>query len=81
MYIFFFIRRKKTFPSIESNIFIKEGDILLGGTKRRCPSISKLAKLGYKPKFSLAEGLKKTINWYIENAEEKNQKSKTGIMQ
>lgn len=35
-----------------------------GGTSRRCPNIDKLRKLGYNPKISLTEGLKKTIEWY-----------------
>ena len=38
-----------------------------GGTTRRCPDISKLAKLGYKPRVSLAEGLPPTLDWYWRN--------------
>ena len=38
-----------------------------GGTKRRCPNISKIQKLGYKPKVTLKEGLKKTVSWYLKN--------------
>lgn len=35
------------------------------GAARRCPDISKPMRLiGYKPKVRLAEGLRKTINWY-----------------
>ena len=48
-------------------IIIKEGELLTGGTKRRCPDISKISKLGYSPKFSIAEGLEQTVNWYIES--------------
>lgn len=40
-----------------------------GGTARRCPDISKLAKLGYKPHVPLSEGLKPTLEWYRQNAE------------
>jgi nucleoside-diphosphate-sugar epimerase len=40
-----------------------------GGTPRRCPDISKLAKLGYKPRVSLDEGLKTTLDWYWRNVE------------
>jgi nucleoside-diphosphate-sugar epimerase len=40
-----------------------------GGTARRCPDISKLAKLGYKPRVPLSEGLKPTLDWYRQNAE------------
>jgi nucleoside-diphosphate-sugar epimerase len=39
-----------------------------GGTARRCPDISKLAKLGYKPRMPLSEGLKPTLDWYRQNA-------------
>lgn len=39
-----------------------------GGTLRRCPDISKLAKLGYKPRVPLSEGLKATLDWYWKNA-------------
>jgi nucleoside-diphosphate-sugar epimerase len=40
-----------------------------GGTARRCPDISKLAKLGYKPRVPLSEGLGPTLDWYRQNAE------------
>ncbi len=35
-----------------------------GTAKRRCPNISKLKKLGFKPKIDLREGLKRTYEWY-----------------
>ena len=35
-----------------------------GGTARRCPDISKLARLGYAPEVPLAKGLPPTIDWY-----------------
>jgi nucleoside-diphosphate-sugar epimerase len=38
-----------------------------GGTKRRCPEIAKLKKLGYNPKVSFSEGLKITARWYDNN--------------
>jgi len=44
------------------------GKLHAGGTPRRCPDISKLAKLGYKPRVSLNEGLKPTVDWYWRNA-------------
>jgi nucleoside-diphosphate-sugar epimerase len=40
-----------------------------GGTARRCPDISKLAKLGYKPRVPLAQGLPPTLDWYWQHAE------------
>ncbi len=39
-----------------------------GGTARRCPDISKLAKLGYKPRVPLAQGLPLTLDWYWQHA-------------
>ncbi|MEP7029300.1 MAG: SDR family NAD(P)-dependent oxidoreductase [Pseudolabrys sp.] len=39
-----------------------------GGTMRRCPDISKLAQLGYKPRVLLDEGLAPTLDWYWKNA-------------
>jgi nucleoside-diphosphate-sugar epimerase len=38
-----------------------------GGTARRCPDISKLSRLGYKPRVPLSEGLKSTLDWYWKN--------------
>jgi len=39
-----------------------------GGTARRCPDISKLAKLGYKSCVPLAQGLPPTLDWFWQNA-------------
>ncbi len=50
-------------------IDLATGDTLPGSTLRRCPDISKLVKLGYKPRVALAEGLPPTVRWYWENAE------------
>lgn len=45
------------------------GRLQAGGTMRRCPDISKLARLGYKPRVPLSEGLKPTLDWYWSNAQ------------
>lgn len=45
------------------------GKLQAGGTPRRCPDISKLAKLGYTPRVSLGDGLKPTLDWYWRNAD------------
>ena len=45
------------------------GEAAAGGTPRRCPDISKLARLGYKPRVPLDEGLKPTLDWYWRNAD------------
>jgi nucleoside-diphosphate-sugar epimerase len=43
------------------------GPILAGSTPRRCPSIDKLAELGYRQKTPLDQGLATTCSWYFEN--------------
>jgi nucleoside-diphosphate-sugar epimerase len=45
------------------------GKLAAGGTMRRCPDISKLARLGYKPRVPLAQGLPPTLDWYWQHAE------------
>jgi nucleoside-diphosphate-sugar epimerase len=40
----------------------------LGGASRRCPDISKIVAMGYKPSISLREGLAITAKWYDENS-------------
>ena len=52
----------------DSEIEIIPGKLQAGGTPRRCPDISKLAKLGYKPRVPLNDGLAPTVDWYWSNA-------------
>jgi len=40
----------------------------LGETRRRCPDVSRLAALGYKPRIGLDQGLPDVISWYQENS-------------
>ena len=49
------------------DIELVAGPPALGGTPRRCPDISKLARLGYKPRVPLDQGLQPTLNWYWHN--------------
>jgi len=56
---------------LDKKIIIQKGILKKGGTLRRCPDISKIKKLGYKQKYALDIGLKKTINWYKLNYEKK----------
>jgi nucleoside-diphosphate-sugar epimerase len=35
-----------------------------GGTMRRCPDISKLERLGFRPQVPLSQGLPPTLDWY-----------------
>jgi nucleoside-diphosphate-sugar epimerase len=48
-------------------ITLVPGPLAKGGTPRRCPDISKLEKLGYKPRVPLDAGLKTTLDWYWRN--------------
>ena len=44
------------------------------GDKRRVMSMKKMRKLGFKNSISLKEGLKKTVEWYLDNKDKKNYK-------
>ncbi|MHA2282072.1 MAG: NAD-dependent epimerase/dehydratase family protein [Promethearchaeota archaeon] len=43
------------------------GKALPGSTQRRCPDISKLARLGFRPTISFDEGLPSIADWYRQN--------------
>lgn len=47
-------------------VYTKAGDLRRGSTSRRCPDTSKLRSIGYNPKVTLDEGLRKTCDWYVE---------------
>ena len=53
------------------NIKVVPGELRRGSPPRRCPDISKLRQLGFKPSTSLKEGLARTVRWYDENAARK----------
>ncbi|WP_101948625.1 NAD(P)-dependent oxidoreductase [Mycobacterium sp. 3519A] len=46
---------------------IQPGALQQGGTKRRCPDISKMRALGWSPVVGLDDGLERTVAWYREN--------------
>ena len=46
---------------------VQPSTLLQGSTPRRCPDISKLQGLGYKPRVPLAAGLGPTVDWYWNN--------------
>ena len=41
-----------------------------GGTRRRCPDIGKLTRLGYAPKVPLDDGVRRMADWYVAHAGE-----------
>ena len=45
-------------------LVIKKNKEILGNPSKRCPDISKILKIGYKPKIDLETGLSKTFEWY-----------------
>lgn len=50
-------------PAVE----LVPGPAAEGGTPRRCPDIAKMRSIGYDPKVSLAEGVARTADWYVNN--------------
>ena len=59
-------------------VAIVHGEGVKGGTQRRCPDISKIKALGYEPKVSFKEGLKKTALWYDGHMDLKPKKTLEG---
>jgi dTDP-glucose 4,6-dehydratase/UDP-glucose 4-epimerase len=49
------------------DIDLQPGPEAAGGTLRRCPDISKLRALGYRPAVPFAQGLAPTADWYASN--------------
>ncbi len=52
---------------LKIELTIKAGELRQGSTLRRCPDISKISQLGYSPRISLNEGLRRTVEWYRNN--------------
>lgn len=51
----------------KKKIILVPGKLQEGSTLRRLPDISKIKKLGYIPKITLAQGILKTARWYNAN--------------
>ena len=58
----------KIVRSIGREIDLRFGQTPKGETGRRCPDIARARGLGYDPKVSLDEGIRKTVDWYRANA-------------
>ena len=58
---------KKIFKIINQNISVNliTSEAPKGGTNRRCPDISKLKLLGYKPNILIDDGLPEVIDFYL----------------
>jgi dTDP-glucose 4,6-dehydratase/UDP-glucose 4-epimerase len=48
-------------------IRVVPGELRPGGPLRRCPDITRMRDLGYRPRVTLAEGLATTVEWYRRN--------------
>lgn len=51
----------------KKDVIVKPSKLSKGSTQRRCPDVSKIAKLGFIPKVSLRKGLQNTLDWYDQN--------------
>lgn len=60
--------------SFGREIEIIPGPLQKGGTARRCPDITKLQSLGFKPQLALKNTLPQVVRWYDENRAVANQK-------
>ena len=49
---------------LKKRIILKKTRIARGSPKHRCPNIKKIKKLGFKQKYNIEYGLRKTISWY-----------------
>jgi nucleoside-diphosphate-sugar epimerase len=49
-------------------VTVVPGALSPGGTRRRCPDITKVRALGYEPRTTLRDGLAVTLRWYDEHA-------------
>ena len=46
-------------------IDIVPGALPAGSTQRRCPDVSKISALGYRPEFTLRTALPQVVDWYV----------------
>jgi nucleoside-diphosphate-sugar epimerase len=53
--------------SFSRSVRVVPGSSPEGSVSRRCPDISKIENLGYRPSISLTEGVPRTVEWYWQN--------------
>lgn len=56
--------------AIGRQIDLVPGEAAAGGTLRRCPDITRLRALGYKPHIQLDAGLPPTVAWYLSHIDD-----------
>lgn len=54
--------------ALDVELDVRLGEAAVGGTPRRCPDITKMRRLGYRPKIGLDEGLERTAAWYRQHS-------------
>ena len=57
----------------DKKVIVNPGDLLKGGTLRRCPDTAKLKQLGFQPKINFQQGINDITRWYIQNADKRPQ--------
>jgi|LULJ01.1.fsa_nt_gb nucleoside-diphosphate-sugar epimerase len=50
---------------LKKKISVTRGSLHRGSVSRRCPDVKKLQKLNFKSKFTLVQGIEKTLNFYV----------------
>ncbi|MCA9795595.1 MAG: NAD(P)-dependent oxidoreductase [Candidatus Eremiobacteraeota bacterium] len=55
-----------TAEAMQLPIQLEPGPLLAGSTPRRCPDLAKLRALGYQPQVSLAEGIGRYVDWFLQ---------------
>lgn len=50
--------------SLSRQVRVVPGSLSKGSVLRRCPDITKIEKLGYRPSVSLSTGVARTVDWY-----------------
>lgn len=53
--------------AMNADVRFVAGELMAGGTPRRCPDIAKMRKLGYEPAVPLSQGVARTVAWYLDN--------------
>jgi len=55
---------------LDVRIRVVPGPEARGGTVRRCPDIRRLEALGFRPRVTFEEGLRRTVEWYASHESE-----------
>jgi UDP-glucose 4-epimerase len=59
----------EVFRNLNREFEIIHEPVTIGSVSRRCPDISKISELGYRPQVGLVEGIAHTYRWYAAHRE------------